>query len=81
MRSKGNFFQLTLSVHDVFLKVTRKSKKSNSDFYWWTPPPRPPVPGGQDIKQSLIEPCVKVCQPMPKLSNEALLKSHFVKNS
>ena len=25
-------------------------------------------------KKSLIEPCAKVCQPVPKLSNEALLK-------
>ena len=35
--------------------------------------------GGQDIKKYLIEPCAKVCQPVPKLSNEALLKVFFSK--
>ena len=42
------------------------------------PPPRPPLHiVGKIKKLSLIEPSTKVCQPVPKLSNEALLKSFF----
>ena len=47
-------------------------------------PPPPPTPrlytwGARLKKKSLIEPCAKVCQSVPKLSNEALLKSFLSK--
>ena len=53
----------------------RKTNKSESTFLWWTPPARPAkTHWGQDMTKSLIEPNAAVCQPLPKLCNEAVSK-------
>ena len=64
----------------MFQKVMRKNQKNELRFLVVDPPivtactPRVP-----DIKKkSLIKLCFKVCQPVYKLSNEALLKSLFI---
>ena len=55
------------------LIVMRKTNKSISDFWWLTPPASPASTheggGARDKKNSLSEPCAKVCQHMPQMSN------------
>ena len=49
----------------------RKANKLHSDFLWWNSL----LARLYIQKISLIEPCAKVCQPLPKLFNVAFSKN------
>ena len=77
MRQRRNFFSVGFEVSTMFLKkVLSKNKLNQSQICNGGPTPPKPAKthGGQDMTKSLREPCAKVRQPVPKLSNEAFSK-------
>ena len=53
-----------------------KTNKFESDFLMLDPPTAKPAKTnwGQDMTKFIVEPHAEVCQPVPKLCNEACFK-------